>query len=190
MNTRTLLAIALLILFGSSVKTEAASSLVVTTHGRTIALTSTEGDNFQATVIDNRFIRLVVSRPGGETWALLLGVPQGQTLADGLYEPIPGNDTFDAYPGMWGAGFSIAGTSPLTGTLSGANTTGGSFTLSDLDLSGSEVNAFRLDFDIRAYGRQSGYAEFVNPASVPEPASTFMLLCLGLVSLMVRRRMA
>ncbi|MEN9604811.1 MAG: hypothetical protein RJB39_496 [Candidatus Parcubacteria bacterium] len=167
--------------------TTQASTLVVTTHGHTSTLTSNEGYNFQAIVIDDRFIRLVVNKPEGETWALLLGVPQGQTLADGFYEPIPGNDSFDAYPNMLGAGFSIAGTNPLTGTMGGANTTSGSFTLSGLGLTGSTVNAFRLDFDVRANGRQTGYAEF-NPTSVPEPGSTFMMLCLGLGVLTIHRR--
>lgn len=186
MNIKRLALTCLLTAFCSTTA-QAASTLVVTTWGHTSTLNSTDGYNFEATTVGDRFIRFVVSKPEGETWAILLGVPQGQVLANGFYEPIPGNDSFDAYPNMWGAGFSIAGTDPFTGAMGGANTTSGSFALSALQLTGNTVDAFRLDFDVRANGRQTGYAEF-NIAAVPEPGSTLALFALGIGALVIHRR--
>lgn len=165
-----------------------AATFTVTTYGQTSTLTSTEGYDFQVETLDSRFIRLVVRKPEGQTWALLLGVPYGQILADGIYTPVPGSDSFDAYPNMFGAGISLLGTDPFTGTMSGANTTSGSFTISGLELAGNTVNALRLDFDVRANGRQIGHLEFSNVMTVPEPGGGILLMTIGLACITVRHK--
>lgn len=190
MNTRTLLAIVLLILGGSSSQTKAASSFVVTTWGNVTTLSS-EGEGFGHGYSfhvsnDSRFIRFVITKDQGELWGILLGVPQGQILANGLYTS--SGDNFDAYPGMWGAGFSIAGTDADTGIYGGATSLQGEFTLSDLHWGPNGIDAVTVRFGVHANGHQYGELKYnTAPNQVPEAGSSACFL-IGLSSIVMLRR--
>lgn len=189
MNIRTLL-ILVLLLWGLPARSQAASTLVVTTWGNVTTLTS-EGEGYGHGYSfnvsnDSRFIRFVITKDQGELWGILLGVPQGQTLANGLYTS--SGDNFDAYPEMWGAGFSIAGTDPETGLYGGATSTQGEFTLSDLHWGPNGIDAVSVRFGVHANGHQYGELLYnTAPSSVPEPGGVVCLL-IGLGGIMTIRQ--
>lgn len=178
-----LLSVISLLLF--TLPAQAASSLVVTTWGQTSTFTTAGGDNFGVTTTDGRFIRFIINRPDGSGfWGILLGMPQGAPLANGVYTNVG-----EADPVTWGPGFSIAGTNPTTGLYEGANTLGGQFTLSDLHLdAGGNVDAATLQFDVLANGRQSGELRYNTTTSVPEPGGALSLMIIGVAGIVVWRQ--